>query len=415
MRDSSFLHLSVTALANAIAQAQQRVIYCAPGVTQAIAASIANACKRIGRDRVHVVLDVDDVTARLGYGDFDAVAMLSEEGINVRVEPGLRVSVVVCDSIGFLFTTPPMLVEVQDEKHVGVNAVRMIPEQVSKILETVVPCKESSEDESSVSPIGKEVLTKERANAVMTALAENPPQKFDLARKVNVFNSFIEFADLRTTGLHITRHTVKLPRELMTALRDDATTRRILTTFRLVDEDSKVAKEAAMIDLKVRRLRETFTRSLGDDIGSVMLRTSREDFAKGVDELKTEISDFQSKVVVRLQKEIDSSLKKLVEGLLPAVRTTTPEALRGQISGPPTDAIRRRFLDAELRKVFPEAKGLVKEMKLDWISKGVTYESLSDDDFQLRVRELFPYVDWRQPFSEFEAVPASENVTQLPR
>ena len=360
-------------------------------------------------------MDVDDVTARLGYGDFDAVAMLSEEGINVRVEPGLRVSVVVCDSIGFLFTTPPMLVEVQDEKHVGVNAVRMIPEQVSKILETVVPCKESSEDESSVSPIGKEVLTKERANAVMTALAENPPQKFDLARKVNVFNSFIEFADLRTTGLHITRHTVKLPRELMTALRDDATTRRILTTFRLVDEDSKVAKEAAMIDLKVRRLRETFTRSLGDDIGSVMLRTSREDFAKGVDELKTEISDFQSKVVVRLQKEIDSSLKKLVEGLLPAVRTTTPEALRGQISGPPTDAIRRRFLDAELRKVFPEAKGLVKEMKLDWISKGVTYESLSDDDFQLRVRELFPYVDWRQPFSEFEAVPASENVTQLPR
>jgi hypothetical protein len=413
MSDSPFLHLGAKELANMISQASQQVLYCAPGITQSIAALLVNAFKRIGAGKVHVVLDVDDVTARLGYGDFDAVTMLAEEGLHVRVEPGLRVSVVVCDSVGYLFTTPPMLVEMQDEKHVGVNAVRMSPEQVSEIFKAVAPSKDSDPESTPAPQIGRESLTDERAQAVMTALEANPPQKFDLARKVNVFNSFIEFVELRLTGLHIKRHTVTLPRRLVIALRSEATAKRLLTTFRLVDADSKVAKEAAQIDFKVRQLREKFTRSLGDDLGNVMLRAKRIEFSKAVDALKAEIENFQCKIVERLQKEIDNSLKELVEGLLPAVRKTIPEGLEGEITGKPTTEVLRRFIEVELRKVFPEAKDLIKEMKLEWIPKGVTYETLSDETFQNRVREQFPYVDWKQPFAEFEAAPATASAQSL--
>lgn len=410
MVNSPFLHLGVNELAEVISQAGERVLYCAPGITQAVAALLVNASKRIGQSGVHVVLDVDDVTARLGYGDFDGVELLTEERLNVRVEHGLRVSVVICDAVGYLFTTPPMLVESQDERHVGTNAVRMSVEQVLTIATAIVPLKEHGQPCAPLPLIGQESLTDAQVQKVAQSLEANPPQKFDLARKVNVFNSFIEFVELKLTGLHIARHTVQLPRELVLALGDDATAKRLLTTFRLVDASSKVAKEATLIDQKVRLIRDRFTRSLGDDIGSVMLRSKRSEFSAAVDTLKAEISDFQTKVVGRLDKEIESSLSKLVEGLLPAVKKAPPEALLGQIAGKPTVEILRRYLAAELKKVFPQAEDLVKEMKLEWVPKGVTYETLSNEGFQERVRGQFPYVDWEQPFSEFEAAPAATNM-----
>jgi hypothetical protein len=359
------------------------------------------------------VLDVDDVTARLGYGEFDAVTMLIEEGVQVRIEPGLRLSFVVCDYVGYLFMTPPMLVEMQDEKHVGINAIHMSSEQLVDICKSILPSTDSDEKSHATPKIGKDSLTAGHTQAVMTALEANPPQRFDLARKVNVFNSFIEFVELRLTGLHITRHTVQLPRELVTALRDDATAKRLLTTFRLVDTDSKVAKEAAVIDQKVRQLRDKFTRSLGEDLGSVMLRSKRGEFAAAVKSLREEILDFQVKVVQRLENEIESSLKKLVEGLLPAMKKAPPEALTGQIVGKPTSDVLRRFLEVELRRVFPAAETLVREMKLEWIPKGVTFETLSDENFQHRVRAQFPYVDWEKPFAEFEAAPATPITPRL--
>ena len=52
------------------------------------------------------------------------------------------------------------------------------------------------------------------------------------------------------------------------------------------------------------------------------------------------------------------------------------------------------------------AETLVKEMKLDFTHKGVTYETLASGDFQEKVRDAFPYEDWDKPFSGFTAARA---------
>lgn len=300
-----------------------------------------------------------------------------------------------------------MLVELQDDKHVGVNAMALHPEQVRNVIDSIFPNPTTHPNLESKPELGQESLSGQLVQEVKTALDANPPQMFDLARKVNVFNAYVEFVELRLTGLHIARHTVQLPRELTLALRDDATARRLLTTFRLVDSDSRVAKDAAVIDQKVRQLRERLTRSLGDELGSVMLRSKRKEFTTAVATLQHEIAQFQAKVLERLGKEIEASRKKLVEGLLPAMKKTPPEALTTQVSGKPSADILRRYLDDELQKVFPTTESLIREMKLEWIPKGVTYETLSNKDFQLRVREAFAYEDWKIPFAEFEAAPSS--------
>lgn len=406
MPTSNFLHLSSRLACDLVHRAQHHVLYCAPGLQQPLAAALVNSRQLLGREAVRVVLDVADSTARMGYGDFDAVSLLVEGDVDVRVEFGLRTCILVCDDIGYAFFTPPMLVETQDEQHVGPNALNMHPAQVLAVLHAMFPTP--PEPGQAPSPqIGKDELSSAQMQQVKESLDANPPQKFDLARKVNVFNAFIEFVELRLTGLHIARHTVQLPRDLVLALRDDATAKRLLTTFKLVSDDSKVAKEAAEIDQRVRALRERYTRSLGDGLGSVILRSKRQEFTSEVQVIGDSIEKFQAKVVERLEKELTDSRKKLVEGLLPAVKKSTPPALQAQVSGKPTVEVLRRYLDDQLTRVFPSAQSLIGEMKLELVSKGVTYETLSSQEFQERVRAAFPYENWDKPFREFEAAPTT--------
>ncbi len=104
----NFLHLGSKHISELVHGARERIIYCAPGLQQSVAAAIVNARNKIGRDSVRVILDVDDGTSRMGYGEFDAVTLLAEGDVDVRVEPGLRTCVVICDSIGYAFFTPPI-------------------------------------------------------------------------------------------------------------------------------------------------------------------------------------------------------------------------------------------------------------------------------------------------------------------
>ena len=413
MDTPTFLHLGSEQISDLVQCSSKRVIYCAPGVQQAVAASLINAKKRLGREAIRVILDIDDSTVRLGYGEFDAFSLLLEEGVEVRVERGLRTCVMICDDLGYAFFTPPMLVEDLEENHIGVNAIQLHPEQVKSVALALCPGADNSTTTPPSPELGKAVVTEKQIEQIKEALAANPPQKFDLARKVNVFNAFIEFAELRMTGLHISKHTVQLPRNLVLALKDDTTAKRLLTTFRLVGEDSKVAKEATDIDQKVRQVRDTLTRSLGDGIGTVILRSKRKQFSEAVERIRADIARFQEKVTERLEKEIESSKRKLVEGLLPAIKKNPPEALTSQLSGKPTVEILRRFLDNELSRVFPEAKSLIGEMRLDWTPKGVTYETLSNPEFQQKVRAAFPYENFDKPFSEFEAAPAANNAQRV--
>ena len=409
MNIPNFMHLSSKQISELLHGARDRVIYCAPGLQQSVAAAVVNARRSIGRDAVRVILDVDDGTSRMGYGEFDAVALLAEGDVDVRVELGLRSSVLVCDGAGFAFFTPPMLVEIQDDGHVGANALALVPEQLEAVVNSLFPSSPKADQPAVVQPeLGGEKLSESRLEQVRAALVANPPQKFDLARKVNVFNAFIEFVELKLTGLHIAKHTVRLPPDLVLALRDDATAKRLLTTFKLVSDESKVAKEALEIDKKVRATRDLYTRSLGDGLGTVILRSKKQAFNKCIAGIRKDIEKFQKKVAERLEKELEASRKRLVDGLLPAVKKSPPDALKAQVSGKLTTDVMRQFLDDELTRVFPSAISLIGEMKLENVEKGVTYATLCDPEFQKRVRTAFPYENWDTPFREFDAAPAVE-------
>jgi hypothetical protein len=70
---------------------------------------------------------------------------------------------------------------------------------------------------------------------------------------------------LRLTGLQITRHTVKLPQDLILALRDEATSKRVRTSFNLLDRKSKVRHYLRLRTDKNRKQHAAFLAAVTKD------------------------------------------------------------------------------------------------------------------------------------------------------
>ena len=121
-----------------IRSARARAVYAAPGVTDTVAGALIEVRKRLDRNRVRVVLDGSANALRLGYGQADPMSMLIEHDVDVRVEPGLRMSLLVVDDLAVVFMLPPMMVEDPNLPR-GPNAMVLAREQVDGVLITVAP------------------------------------------------------------------------------------------------------------------------------------------------------------------------------------------------------------------------------------------------------------------------------------
>jgi hypothetical protein len=69
----------------------------------------------------------------------------------------------------------------------------------------------------------------------------NPPVKFDLARKVRVFNARFEFVEFELHGLSLSRKRVPIPSDLMGLAKDSNAQRLLRSSFQLIDENSDVS------------------------------------------------------------------------------------------------------------------------------------------------------------------------------
>lgn len=63
--------------------------------------------------------------------------------------------------------------------------------------------------------IGAQALTPEDVQAVKQDLKANPPQQFDIARALRVFNSEVQYIDLKVEEYRLSRRQVALPPDLV--------------------------------------------------------------------------------------------------------------------------------------------------------------------------------------------------------
>ena len=92
---------------------------------------------------------------------------------------------------------------------------------------------------------------------------------------------------------------------------------------------------------------------------------------------------------------------------LPALKKNPSQRLLEQIRESPMPHLLKRYLEDRLGSTFPKRADFIGEMKREFESKGVTYETLTNPTFQEGVRKAYACADFDKPFYEFDAARAT--------
>jgi len=376
------------------------LVVIAPGVSAVVAKALAEVWERLGPSNVQVVLDVDPEVCRIGYGEFEAVKILQAVagrlGTAVHSQSGLRIGVVVTDETTLVYSPTPLLIESKIEDSRRSNAIR-IDTPLADPDETPLAIEQNLGLESR--PVAENQVREAEQD-----LTTNPPVKFDLAQKVRVFNTCLEFVEFELRGHRISQRRVPIPSDLMGLAKDQRAQKLLRSSFRLVPEKSKISGE------KVDRLKQWISNNYlttWSGYGNVILRTRKAAFERAVRTLDRYIKRFQRRLMESLQSDIDQNRELLVSALLPSVAANPPQRWIRKFLGPKPWKEREveSLLRSELKKAFGSAKDVMQEMKLKVVFKGVTYESLVDPEFVRLVEQAFPNL--RTPFEEYDAAKAT--------
>lgn len=386
-----FQTLRQSDLANRVDQAQGLVIYAAPGLSLPVAAALVRAAQRVGRGNVIAVLDVTAHSARMGYGRFDAVQLLVQAGMDVRVEPGLRQCLLIADNSGWAFTLAAQLVETDaTDNEDAPNAIELTTAQIL-ILRGELPqpasAIETSSPKEAALPVtlGAEPLTEVAIEDVAKELEVAPPQPFDLARQVQVYTALVRFVELEMKGWRLESRRVELPKSLpVLATQDRDLKQRIKSSLSLLDklQDGQLRKLRAEVD----EIRKAYCVPVGG-LGSVVLVQAQKQLIARVDDVRTRLEKAQEDV----KGEIEDGLRRMIDGLVPelarAILRDPPDAFRARYAL--TQEAAKEYVYRELVRVFPSSDEIVEGMSLRLTFKDVTYDVLTDVGFKDKVLTSF--------------------------
>ena len=275
---SVFLNVKPIDIAEAIRSANSKVIYVSPGIDEVIASALIDAAQNIGNGNVTVLLDVSENVLQYGYGNIDGIILLKENGISIKEANGIRICALVYDTEGLIFSPTPLRIEAGRRELSPPNAMRVTSEQVNKLVDAITPpdTNENNQDPE----IGVNEVSSSKIEKVQEAIIENPPQNFDLTRKVQVYTTAIEFVEIKLTGCEVQRHTVQIPTELLLGNVDPATMSQLRAGYNIIERNSTLSGGSIRRELK--ELKNSFTKHL-PKYGNVLLKSKKKQFNKAVD------------------------------------------------------------------------------------------------------------------------------------
>jgi hypothetical protein len=375
-----------------VGAAKARIAYMAPGITERLAEVIADRWELLGPDAVKVTLDVDPEVCRMGYGTIEGLELLHETadllGTTIRRQPGLRIGVVLIDGQAVIFSPTPLLIEGgADQSHrnsVWLGAVAPWFEQELGIGRDSATC-DNGPPTHEHEP-GEQVVDEITLQSAKKDLEENPPLRFDVTQRLRVFNAKFEFVEFELRGGALDRKTVPIPSSLLGLASHPETQALLRSTFKLVGELPDVSP-TKLIDTKNAIAKKYLVPLKG--FGQVILRKLKEQFENRVQEFEKEITEFMDKANRILDDAVEANRQKLVQALLPGVKSSIPERWLKFLGPEPTQEQVMGKLDSELHKIFSRSR-LKLRPRVRLVFKGVTYELLTNPRFSQTVKDAFP-------------------------
>lgn len=366
----------------------------APAISSPVAEAISERIQALPAEAITLVFDSDPEVYRLGYGTLEALALVEQaagsRGVVIRRQSGVRIGVIIANDQTLIFTPTAALIEAGPNTQGAANAIRLsVP---PRTIEADLGIRAETPP-----TVGRSLLTPGDVEVVKRDLDANPPQKFDLARKVRVFNAFIEFVELEVRGTELARRTISIPSYLL-AVADTQTRKQLRASFRLVPPGDKLSGH------DIERDRRIYTKrylKVIPNYGTVVLRRDREAFDAAVTKLEVSVRAFADRVRASIQERIDKNIHELVKSLLPALAKRPPQEWIPSTGERPDKQTICGLLEDDLRHAFGNAHEMVREMTVRCKVKGVTYELLTDEAFVAAATNVLPELE--RFHNEFEA------------
>ena len=396
--------LSTEQLVELISTAKWRVAFLAPGLQMPVAEALAAALRRLEKNAVNITVDTRPEVFRLGYGTLGALEHLTkvaeECGTLICHQDRVQVGVLLADDVLAVYAPKPLLVAESDVESGEVNGLVIgLADTPSHVAEQLGATDSLFGREFGLDGVSTAGMTELRAD-----LQRNPPQKFELARTVRVFNAQFEFVELELKGSKVTSKEVTLPKNLIAVPSADVQ-KKLKTSYRLIDQNDVIATAQQEVEDLRKEIEKRFLRVI-PGFGMAVMRTDRDLFDSAISDLSQCVALFQFVVDAELEQAVERSITEIAGALAPAVEANPTEEYRRWAKWR-NDATALQFVKDKLRFCFAEAAKSVRRMTDSIVIKGVTYESLKDEHFLRAAKKAFP--ELKELFNEFEAAKASED------
>lgn len=412
MTDQLFCSLDSKQISREISHAQTYACYAAPGILDCPDKAFVKLARCLGTDKIVVCLDFNEHVMRMGYGTYSAVETLRNSQIEIRTISGLRTGLLIVDNTGFIFTPTPLYLEAENQSSNAPNALRLAKTQIQEALARLslrakqfaresTSSRDKSEqiEQSPIEVYSKEVELRE-FQRVKRQLDEAPPVEFDLARQVRVYNSYLQYVEIKLTGVAIQRRRLALPAHMLGLTENDELAQRLKTTFDLIEKNDKFSSKN--LEDELNHIRKNFTQQLNEGYGRVVLKSAKPILEERLNTFRSKLKGHQEQVRNHLQELLDRSRNQIIEHVLPNILKSPPDHLIGRY-GAANQTSAQLWLEHEVNKLFPSVDSIADRMQLDVRYKDLTFETLQNEDFLNAVKTAFPGTDWGAAHDEYRA------------
>ncbi|MFC1497169.1 hypothetical protein ACFLS1_01680 [Verrucomicrobiota bacterium] len=413
--DRAFTNVDDEALVQRLRAAQSRVTFVAPGISKLVAGELIACLERIPVDQVNVILDVDPEVCRLGYGDIEGLELLKIEGekhgLMLCHQPGIRLGLLIADDTTVIYSPTPLLIEAGSTTPTKPNGICISGDS----METVK--KACGVEGSAVDrELGMDPAKTPDIEMIKQDLERNPPKRFDVARAERVFNSRLQYVEFSFEDYKLSKKTISIPAELTGITQDKDLIQRWRNSFRLFSGTSALEvvrnEGAPEEEFLTEQGLETEKKAIVSEFllvvprfGTVILRSRRNDFDKRIEVFKERVEAFKKGVVQQVEEHLLKTKESLIGDLISHVKEKPPEKWRKTMpSSKLSDTEAKERLQDELEGLFGSVERVF-DPKVRIVFKEVTYESISDSDFQASLTKHFPPTALQELFSEHDAAP----------
>jgi len=417
----AFTVASDAALIELIRGAKSRLAVISPALTKQVADALV---ARLGeQDRLYltVVLDADPEVYRLGYGDPEALEIIRtasvEAHFDLREQQGVRIGVVISDETTMIFAPVSRNIEAGSTTEEKPNAVLLRGPATERLAQATGIAEGETE-------IGQHGLEPARVVKMLASLKANPPKPFDVARRLNVFSSRVQYVEFKVSNYRLSRRQIKLPDDFVgvgdTVLKEQISG-RIRAPFEtlgklklMVNFEGKL--EAMEIDEKSlekerKQIEDDFTYPLAHH-GRIILREDRGRFDKKAKRFEAIVQSYHAALKEKFEEARKEFKERLREEFTPRWKANPPARFLRWGYENSEEKIRIE-IDKLADKVFDEA--LVFDPPLVRVNyKGIAFENVMDADFVANLKAIMekrevPIEILATLFETGEAAPASES------